>query len=284
MGHCNIIALLARKIARTTTRVVIGEASLLSISTARAHLFRSRLIPFAAKWLYPRAHEIIAVSEGVADDLSRLLHVPRSRIEVIYNPVVTPALYEKVACRLEHPWFQSDAPPVILGVGRLDPEKDFTTLLRAFSVVRKNRNVRLMILGEGPERSLLNSLALELTISSDVEFPGFVENPFPYISRSGLLVVSSRIEGLSNVLIEALACGTPVVATDCPCGPREVLEQGRYGMLVRVGDVEALARAIEQTLDNPPDPTFLKSAAERFSVDVIAKQYLEVLIGEVREK
>jgi len=279
MGHCNIAAVLARKISGTRTRVVIAEVSLLKTSTRSAPQFRSRWIPFFAKRVYPWADRIVAISGGVADDLSRLLDLPLESIEVIYNPVVTPELYERAACAPAHPWFKKGVPPVILGVGRLDPEKDFPTLLRAFSMVRRNRNVRLMILGEGPERFVLESLAQELGITDVLALPGFVENPLPFIANAAVLVLTSLFEGLSNVLIEALACGTPVVATDCPCGPREILDGGRYGMLAPVGDFEEVARTIEETLENPPDPMFLKGSAERFSVDAIARQYLEVLIG-----
>jgi len=279
MGHCNIAAGLARKISGTRTRVVIAEVSLLKTSTRSAPQFRSRWIPFFAKRVYPWADRIVAISGGVADDLSRLLDLPLESIEVIYNPVVTPELYERAACALAHPWFKKGAPPVILGVGRLDPEKDFLTLLRAFNIVRRNRNVRLMILGEGPERFVLESLAQELGITDVLALPGFVENPLPFIANAAVLVLTSLFEGLSNVLIEALACGTPVVATDCPCGPREILDGGRYGMLAPVGDFEEVARAIEETLENPLDPMFLRGAAERFSVDAIARQYLEVLVG-----
>ncbi|MGB6064278.1 MAG: glycosyltransferase [Desulfomonilaceae bacterium] len=281
LAHANIVALVARKLARVATRIVIRETSLLSISTSTSRQIRGRLVPFLAKKFYLKADAIIAQSQGVADDLSHFLALPSDRIDIIYNPVVSSELYERASRPPNHPWFAEEAPPVIVGVGRLDPEKDFSTLLRAFCLVKRNRNVRLMILGEGPERHLLNSVAERLGISEAVVLPGFVDNPLPFIANASVLVLTSLFEGLPNVLIEALACGTPVVATDCPGGTREILEQGRYGMLVQVGDVEALARAIEQTLDNPPDRIFLKSAAERFSVDVIAKQYLSVLIGGV---
>jgi glycosyltransferase involved in cell wall biosynthesis len=279
MGHCNIASVLARKLAHASTRLIISEVSLMGISTKDSPVLRSRLVPFLAKRLYPRADAIIAVSRGVANELARVLDLASDRINVIYDPVVTPELHEKAGRPLEHPWFTKDAPPVVLGVGRLDPEKDFPTLLRAFSIVRVNRNVRLMILGEGPERSKLESLAQELSIAADAALPGFAENPLPFIANASVLTLTSRFEGLPNVLIEALACGTPVVATDCPGGTREILEGSRYGKLAPVGDAENLAAAIEATLDNPPDRMLLKGAAERFSVDTIAKQYLEALIG-----
>jgi glycosyltransferase involved in cell wall biosynthesis len=279
MGHCNIVSLLARKLARSETRVVVGEVSLMGISTKTAPQSRSRLIPFLAKRLYPRADAIIAVSRGVAADLARVLDLAADRISVIYDPVVTPELHERASRMVVHPWFATGARPVIIGVGRLDPEKDFPTLLRAFSMVRRNRNVRLMILGEGPERFVLESLAQELGITDVLALPGFVENPLPFIANASVLALTSRFEGLPNVVIEALACGTPVVATDCPGGTTEILGGGHYGKLAPVGDSEEVARAIQETLENPPDPMFLKGAAERFSVDAIARKYLEVLVG-----
>jgi glycosyltransferase involved in cell wall biosynthesis len=279
LAHANIIALIARRLARVATRTVIREASLMSISASTAPQLRGRFVPLLAKIFYPQADAIIAVSRGVADDLSNLLGLQRDRIDVIYNPVVSDEFHQRANQPPKHPWFAKGSPPVILGVGRLDPEKDFPTLLRAFGVVRRNRDVRLMILGEGPERSALESLARESRITDVVAFPGFVENPLPYVANASVLVSPSCFEGLSNAVIEALACGTPVVATDCPSGPAEILEGGRYGILAPVGDFEAMAGAIEETLENPLDPMFLKSAAERFSVDKIARQYLEVLIG-----
>lgn len=279
MGHCNIASVLARKLARVSTRLVISEVSLMGISTKTAATFRSRFVPYLARRLYPQADAIIAVSRGVANDLVRVLGLASERIDVIYDPIVTPELLERADRELEHPWFAKGSPSVILGVGRLDPEKDFPTLVRGFSIVRKNRNVRLMILGEGPERVELESLVQQLGMDDVAALPGFVENPLPYIANASVLVLTSLFEGLSNVIVEALACGTPVVATDCPTGPREILREGHYGKLVPVGNAEALATAIERTLENPPDHIFLKSAAERFSVDAIARQYLEVLVG-----
>ncbi len=279
MGHCNIASIVARSLARASTRLVISEVSLMGISTKTAPQLRSRLIPYLAKRLYPRADRIIAVSRGVAHDLAQVLGTSTDGIEVIYDPVVTPELLERAGRPLNHPWFSEGAPAVILGAGRLDPEKDFPSLLRAFNMVRKNRDVRLMILGEGPERPALERLVHELEIADVVALPGFVENPLPYMSEASVLVLTSLFEGLPNVLIEALACGTPVVATDCPGGTADILEYGRYGKLAPVGDFQAVASAIEETLENPPDRIFLKSAANKFSVDAIARQYMDVLIG-----
>jgi glycosyltransferase involved in cell wall biosynthesis len=152
MTHTNVIAILAKKLAKVDTHVVISERNTLSVSSRGARSLRGRYLPLLAKRIYPSADGIVAVSEGVADDLARTLGLPRKRIKVIYNPVVTPELLEKAKEPVDHPWFQPSEPPVILGVGRLSKQKDFPTLFRAFALVRKRRAARLMILGEGEER------------------------------------------------------------------------------------------------------------------------------------
>src|SRR5690606_4100549 len=187
---------------------------------------------------------------------------------------------------LEHAWFQPDAPPVVLGVGALTEQKDFPTLIRAFARVRARRPCRLMILGQGktPEdtaarQAELRFLAKGLGCADDLELPGFVQNPFKYMARASLFVLSSRYEGLPGVVIQALACGCPVVSTDCPHGPAEILAGGRYGRLVPVGDDAALADAIAATLAAPPAAAMLRARAGLFSVESAVDRYLELLLG-----
>jgi glycosyltransferase involved in cell wall biosynthesis len=201
----------------------------------------------------------------------------------VYNPVVGPDLIAKVREPLAHPWFAPGGPPVILGAGRLDPQKDFVTLIRAFARVRAGRPARLVILG-APSRmqpaysAELQDLPGTLDVARDVAMPGFVDNPLAFMARSAVFVLSSLYEGLPGVLIQALACGCPVVSTDCPSGPREVLDHGRFGPLVPIGDDEALARAIEAILDDPPPAERLRARAELFSVDRAVDKYLKLLL------
>jgi glycosyltransferase involved in cell wall biosynthesis len=209
----------------------------------------------------------------------QLSPIPIQKVHVIYNPVVSPELYEKADAPLEHPWFRSNQPPVILGVGRHRPQKGFDTLLRAFARVRQETPARLVILGEGPERPNLERLASELGVAADVDMPGFDPNPFRYMRRAGVFVLSSRYEGLPNVLIQALACGCPVVSTDCPSGPSEILDGGRYGALVPVDDVEAMAGAIVRALLGQVAPA-PSAWLEQFRVEVVAEQYLRVMLGQ----
>jgi glycosyltransferase involved in cell wall biosynthesis len=214
----------------------------------------------------------------VAEDLALTASLPRERITTIYNPVVTPALAGQAQAPLTHPWFAPGSPPVLLAVGRLHYQKDFPTLLRAFARVRAVRAVRLLILGEGDQGAALRASAQELGITTDVELPGFVLNPFAYMARAAVFVLSSAYEGLPGVLIQALACGCPVVSTDCPSGPAEILEGGVYGPLVPVGDDVALAKAILSTLNTRPNPDWLRTRAAEFSVDRAVDRYLEVLL------
>jgi glycosyltransferase involved in cell wall biosynthesis len=200
-------------------------------------------------------------------------------MRVIYNPVIDAALYAKADAPVEHPWFQPNQPPVVLAAGRLVALKGYDTLLRAFARVRQETFARLVILGEGPERPNLERLAAELGVAADVDMPGFDPNPFRYMKRAGVFVLSSRCEGLPNVLIQALACGCPVVSTDCPSGPSEILDGGRYGALVPVDDVEAMAGAIVRALLGQVAPA-PSAWLEQFRVEVVAEQYLRVMLGQ----
>jgi glycosyltransferase involved in cell wall biosynthesis len=235
-------------------------------------------MPQLIRRFYPWANSIVAVSKGVADDLAQTAGLPRERIQVIYNPVVTPELREKAQTPLDHPWFKPGQPPVLLAVGRMSPQKDFPTLIRAFARVRQTRPAKLLILGEGKERPGLETLVRQLGLGQDVSLPGFVTNPYPYMARTSLFVLSSRWEGLPGVLIEALYCGAPIIATDCPSGPTEILADGRYGQLVPVGDVTALARAIETTLvSKTPDPP--PESWRPFELKTVVNQYINMLWG-----
>jgi len=234
---------------------------------------------WCARHFYPWADAIIAVSRGIAEDLASLTGLPQERIIAIDNPILSETILTKLGEPLDHPWFAANSPPVILGAGRLVKQKDFPTLLKAFAQVRATRPARLMILGKGRKRTQLEALAWELGVAEDVAFPGFVPNPFPYMARAAVFVLSSAWEGLPGALVEALACGCPVVSTDCPSGPGEVLEQGKYGPLVPVKDAAALARAILSVLDAPPDRAQLRARSSVFSVERVADRYLEVLFG-----
>lgn len=282
MTQPNLIALWARRLARVPTRIVVSERNMLSSYVNHyGHKWRWRYLPPLIGRTYAFADAVVTVSRAVADDLATTADIPRKRIIPIPNPIVTPAVLEQARSRARHPWFVPGAPPVVLGVGRLVEHKDFATLLRAFARVRQARPARLLILGEGPERSALQRLSTELGIADAVAMPGWVDNPMAYMAAAGVLVLSSHWEGLPGVLIEALASGCPVVATDAPGGAAEILDSGAYGKLVRIGDVSAIATAILDTLERPPDGERLKARAGEFSVERAARRYENVLLNPV---
>jgi len=227
----NLAALWARRFRGISTAIVVSERNTMSVVARRGrHGFR-RAYPALARRAYPRADAIVAVSDGVASDLSRVTGIPRERILAIDNPVVSAALIEKSKAWPGHAWMAPGGPPVVLAAGRLHRQKDFPTLLRAFARVRALRPARLVILGEGAERRKLERLVRRLRVQADVVLPGFVENPYAWMARAAVFALSSAWEGFGNVLVEALACGCPVVSTDCPSGPAEILEQGALGPL-----------------------------------------------------
>jgi glycosyltransferase involved in cell wall biosynthesis len=289
MTHVNLMALWARRLAGVATRTVVSEHITMVQAVKdepKKKRWHWRFLPPVIQRTYLWADAIVAVSDGVADDLSLFTGIPRKRITTIYNPIVTPELQRKAQVPLEHPWLTPGAPPVVLGAGRLRLQKDFPTLIRAFARARAVREMRLIILGgriderkEGQSKAPLLALADQLGILEDVALPGFVENPFAYMARASVFVLSSAWEGFGNVIAEALACGCPVVSTDCPSGPAEILEHGKYGPLVPVGDDVALADAILAVLSTPPDRDGLRARSAMFSVDHAAEQYLRMLLG-----
>jgi glycosyltransferase involved in cell wall biosynthesis len=272
MSHANMLALWASRLAGRSTPVMVTVHNTMSESTGSDWGMEQRLL----RTFYPWADWIVAVSRGAADDLARTTGVPRERVEVIYNPVITPTILAQAGGAPDHPWYAPGEPPVILGVGRLTRQKDFFTLIRAFAEVRRRRSARLIILGEGEDRAGLEALIAELGVGGDVALPGFRDNAPAYMARSALFVLSSAWEGLPTVLIEAMAAGANVVSTDCPSGPREILQDGRLGALVPVGDAPALAGAMERALDGS-GPSRPADALREFTLDAAVDHYLRLI-------
>jgi len=278
LSHANVVAIIAAKIARTHTRIAVSERVTLTSEQYRAATVLSRFIPWLMKELYHSANSVIAVSFGVADNLTKTIGLQRENIDVIYNPTVSDDIYQKSLQPVDMSCLKNRDLPTLLAAGRLTKQKDFQTLIRAVAIVRKQRNINLVILGEGELRPQLEKLVRQLDLGAHVALPGFVENPFAWMRASSLFVLSSAFEGLPNVLLEAMACGTPVISTDCPSGSAEILENGKWGRLVPVGDASALAQAIMATLDETTHPEVMIRASD-FGVDRAVTAYLQVLLG-----
>lgn len=278
----NLFAVLARSLASAPTRLILTErTSPTQHSPGSDHSWRRRSAAALMRRYYPRADRIVTVSHDLADALARFAGLKHEQILTIYNPVVDEQLEAAAREKPDHPWLVPNEPPVVLSVGRLEVRKDFPTLLRAFALVRRTRPIRLIILGEGKtaektaiHKQELEILARDLGVAEDVSLPGFEPNPYAYMARAAAFVLSSHYEGLPGVLIQALACGCPAISTDCPTGPREILEGGRYGPLVPVGDHARMADAIVRVLDIPPPRDALRARAQEFTVASAVDAYL----------
>lgn len=277
LEHANVAALIAAKFA-PRTRVVIREANSPSQDTDGSSRV-GRLIRFLARWLYPKADAIVAVSKGVANDLRDHIGISSKQIHVIGNPVLTERMSVLANDETDDPWFDSPSEPVILAIGRLSYQKGFDVLLEAFAKLRRQRSCKLLILGDGELREQLLGLASSLGVAQDVRMPGYVSNPFPFIARARVFALSSRWEGLPNVLIQALALGTVVVATDCVSGPSEILDGGHLGLLVPVDDPSALASALGEALDRS-SVSLSEAWKDRYRADKVAQAYAQLLVGQ----
>lgn len=276
-GGCNIVAMLAARQFREL-RVIVDPAR---CPTARYAMGsrKDRRNHLVERALYRRCPDIVtAETKPVADDLVRMAPEIQSRVRVIPRPIVRwDEIRRQETAGAEHPWMRDQAMPVVLAASRLEAVKDYPTLLRAFASVRRARPARLVIIGEGPEKERIWTMARELGIGADLALPGFQRDPAAWMARARVFVVSSLCEGGPRVLAEAMACGTTPVSTDCPGGPTDILGGGRWGELVPVGDQSALADAISRAIDHPIPPSELKRRAEDYSVAASTDQYEELI-------
>lgn len=275
----NLVAIFSHLLARVPTRIVVTVHNNLTQEAKNLKSLKRQIVPHFIRWIYPLSNLVIAVSKGVSIDLKNL-GIQSEKIRVIYNPIITPDFYDMAQDSPIHPWFALPDIPIILGVGRLERQKDFETLIKAYHLVQKRQPCRLMILGEGSQYEKLLSLCKELNLSEEnITFPGFVNNPFSYMAKASICVLSSAWEGFGNVLVESMGVGTPVVSTDCLSGPAEILEDGKYGILVPVGDAQAMSDAILRTLKNPSPKSILQQRAKDFCLDTILNEYQQALFS-----
>lgn len=275
--HANLVAVVARRLVDAPTRVVVSEHAPLDSALANHRPWRRAVLQKLIGRLYPLASAVVAVSQGVKRTLT-VLGVPGDRIHVLPNPVLADDFQRVAQQPVDHPWFSDPSRPVVIGVGRLGPEKDFATLVRAFARIRHEARARLVLVGEGAERRALEALVTELGLADDVWLAGHQANPCAMIARSRVLVSSSRFEGAPLVVVEAMACGCPIVATST-VGASEMLEDGRYGRIVPIGDPGAMAQAIEDTLRQPIDVEPGRRRAAAFTVENSVAAYLSMFAG-----
>jgi glycosyltransferase involved in cell wall biosynthesis len=280
LTHNNIMALLAGILLRI--RVIVCEHIALGENIKTEEGKRMLGVPVApmVNILYKFTDRVIAVSEGIKRNLIEEFRIPERKVRVIYNPIDCDAITVLSTIPPEHSFFKGRE-PVIMGVGRLVTQKKFDILIKAFSSVVKEMDARLIILGEGPGREALQKLVRDLGMEGKISLAGFQENPYQFLSRADVFVLSSGYEGLPMVILEAMACGVPVISTDCRSGPREILQNGGCGLLVPVGDEGALSQGILQLLrDRTLREKFSKAGKERakdFSVSEVATQYINIM-------
>ena len=277
LDHANIVALLAVLAAGVGTRCVLSVRSVPSAVFRQEPSLRNWTLLQLSRVAYRLADAVIANSHAAASEVIHRAGAAGGRVHVIYNPINIAVLRRLSEERVGHAWAAPGAAPLIIGVGSLTGLKDFATLIRAFAQLRSQRECHLVILGEGLDRPRLERLVRELRLETDVTLPGFVRNPFAWMSRAAVFVSSSVTEGCPNALMQALACGAPVVSTDCPGGSGEILEGGRWGQLVPVGDAGTMAAAIAGVLDASAQPDVRRRAAA-FTLRSVALQYLQVLL------
>lgn len=276
MWPLSIIAMLARRLSGVGTRLVAVEHIDWSAADGESPLTR-RFVEFTMRRFYPSFDGLVAVSRGAAHGLVETANLPPQSVTTIYNPIVGPSTSDADAKIVGAQRWLNGGHKRLLAVGRLTPQKDYPTMLRAFAKLRSRINARLLILGDGG-RQELEVLADELGIADAIDMPGTVLGVDFFYRRADLFVHSAKFEGFGNVIVEALNQGVPVVSTDCPSGPREILSEGRYGKLVPVGDADALWMAMEQALAETHDGELLKARARDFSIDQAAETYLRLLL------
>jgi len=276
LGHLNVALLALRPFLKKRPKIVLRETNAPSFAMRQAG--KSGLYRMLYRWFYPKADRVIALSKGMADDLLAFSKLSKEKVSIIYNPVVTEEIHRQADEAVDHPWLQHKELPVCISVGRLVEQKNYDLLLRGFAKAIQAVPARLLILGEGPKRVHLETLAEQLGIRSYVDFVGFTPNPYAYMARSDLFVLSSSWEGMPNVLLEALAVGLPAVATAC-IGVPDVLDGGRYGRMIPIGGEEELSEAIRTSLSggSEADRQRQRERAGQFHIDIIAGEYREVL-------
>lgn len=276
LHNCNLSAVLAKSCTKSNVCIIVSEHIALSSFIQSVPERETKLLPFI-KLLYPYANGIVTVSDGVKNDLSNITGIAKEKITLIYNPVITPGIHEKMSEPVAHPWLQSNEFYTLLAAGRLTKQKNYITLINAVELIKDQIPLKLIILGEGTEREKLTNIISEKGLSETIDLHGFEDNPFAYMAHADLFVLSSALEGFSMVLLEALACGCETISTDCPYGPSEVLQNGKYGTLVPIKNPPELAKAIKNAYEKKSLFERGTQYAKQFTVEKATAEYLSLI-------
>ena len=276
LPHANSVAILAKKLSGKKIKLVISERNTYSQESFQPNL-KNIILKYLMRKLYKNADAIITVSDGVRESLINFMRINNKNYFSIPNPCDSKEIKAKANLPINDEWFLSSDVPVVIAVGRLTKQKDFSSLIKSFAIVIKKTKARLLILGEGEERNSLEILAKSLKLSNELFcMPGFKTNPFKYIKASSLFVLSSRWEGFPNVLLQAIACNCKIISTNCQSGPLEILDGGKYGDIIPVGDIEAMANSINRNLNNPRKYD-ISNRCNHYSIKRTIESYLEVI-------
>lgn len=275
--YINLVVLISKLLVNVGTKIIISVRTNLTTELKHMTLLNRVIMTVMIKLLYPFADYIVTVSKGVAKDLRKILKIKNENIKVIYNPIVDNEITEKLNQKLDVSKYGNSK--IVVSVGRLEVQKDYPTLIKAFKFVLNEVNSFLLILGEGKEREKIENLIEKLGLNDNVELIGNTDNPYMYMAASDLLVLSSKWEGFGNVIAEALAVGTPVVSTDCPSGPSEILDGGEYGILVPTENPEELAKGILNAFKKDWDKNELIQRSKEFTVEKAAQKYSDLING-----
>jgi len=286
LRRANIVAVLSKILTSKKFKLILREANSFSEDAVKNSSLSEKIINSLCKLFYPKADAIVAVSEKMSEEIGYHFKISKNKIHYIYNPVIDESIDEKILQKPDHKWFDNKNFAIILGIGRITPQKDFETLIKAFDIVRKQKKAKLIILGKpdssNAELEKLKILVSKLNINNDIDFFGFVENPFAFLANADLFVLSSRFEGLPGTLIQALYCGCPVVSVDCTTGPSEILENGKYGLLCKPGDYESLALNMLKTLEESKTKEELKSRGKLYSIQSSSELYYKLCLQLLR--
>lgn len=277
-SYLSILSIIANIITFKKSQIFVCEHTTLTQMNKAKSNYKNKIVNFLMRMFYPLADGIIAVSSGVADDLSKAIDIPRKKIKVLYNPLDINFISKMSQNSPSHRWLLNKKQPLILGIGRLDIAKNFTLLINAFSKITDQTDANLLILGEGDLRLELEQEIKKLQLSERCELMGYISNPYCYLKNADIFVLSSNVEGFSLVIVESLACNTPVISTDCPSGPNEILEDGKWGTLVPMNDVEILSVAMLEALRSPNTKN-LQERAKEFDVKIVTQRYIDYLFN-----